>query len=171
MTGISKCGHIWKLNDRKEKMAAFQNHIERNIELNEDSQCWKWIGTICPRLKWGIFNCRGTRIRAQTAAYEIHCGSLVYGAHVLTSCDERSCCNPDHLFIGSYSDYRVQYMKRTTDNKSWSLDASGITEVKQMLSNGKDSAYIALALNIPVGVVNRIQIRGRQNTTKENDGS
>lgn len=171
MTGVSKCGHIWKLCDRKEKMDAFRDHIERNVSISDESLCWKWTGSICPRLKWGIFNCRGSRIRAQTATYEVFCGDIIHGAQVLNSCDERTCCNPEHLFIGSYSDYRVQYMKRTTDYKSWSLDSSGVNSVKEMLINGKDIAYIALSLNIPVGVVNRINIRGRQNSIKENDAS
>ena len=171
MTGISKCGHIWKLCDRKEKMDAFRDHIERNIDINGDTECWKWKGILCPRLKWGVFNCRGKRMRAQIASYEAFVGDLIRGAQILTSCEERTCCNPDHLFIGSYSDFRVLYMRRTTDAKSWILDSQGVTSVKEMLANGKDHAYIALSLNIPIGVVRRIHLRGKQNGIKENNGS
>lgn len=171
MTGISKCGHIWKLCDRKEKMDAFRDHIERNIKVNEDSSCWKWVGSICPRLRWGIFNCRGSRIRSQIASYEVYCGPIVRGIQVLTSCQERTCCNPDHLFIGSYSPDRVQYSVKSNDSKSWSLDSSGVNSVREMLANGKDAAHIALSLNIPIGVVHRIQLRGKQTSIKENDAS
>lgn len=169
MTGISKCGHIWKLNDRTEKMEAFRNHIERSISINRDTDCWKWTGNICPRLRWGIFNCRGARIRAQIAAYEVYCGPMVHGTHILTSCQERTCCNPDHLFMG-HTGFRTEYSK-SSKNGSWDLDASGVTSVKEMLRNGKDAAHIAISLNIPIGVVNRIQLRGKQNNSKETNGS
>lgn len=166
MTGISRCGHIWKLCDRDEKIQAFREHIESNIRIL-DTDCWKWTGAICPRLRWGIFNCRGMRYRAQIAAHEVYCGPVIRGITVLNSCEERTCCNPDHLFIGSHLDFNLQYMKRTTDAKSWSVDAQGVTKIKDMLKNGHDTAHIAHQLNLPEGVVRRIQLRNK----KDSNGS
>jgi hypothetical protein len=108
------------------------------------------------------------RFRAQIASYEVFCAPVIKGTQVLNSCDERTCCNPEHLFIGSYSDERMQYIRwKTNDSREWNLDTTGITSVKEMIANGKDTAHIALSLNIPIGVVKRIQLRGKQINIKE----
>lgn len=171
MAGMSKCGHSWNLNDRISKIESLREHIENNVIKSGETECWKWNSTICPRMRWGIFNCRGNRYRAQSAVYEVYCGDIIHGTCIMNSCSERTCCNPEHLFIGTYSDYRVQYMQRVTGSKSWTLDPESIGTIKNMVDNGKDIAYIALYMNVPVGVIRRIKQRGKNIDKEDEDAS
>ena len=42
----------------------------------------------------------GQRVRVHRLIWEYHYGSIPDGADVLHSCDDRRCCNPDHLNLG-----------------------------------------------------------------------
>ncbi len=67
--------------------------------------CWNWSASK-HRLGYGNFSIRGRRgiiAEAHRVAYALH-----YGAHpdgcVMHTCDNRGCCNPKHLKLGSHQE-------------------------------------------------------------------
>jgi HNH endonuclease len=83
--------------------------IERwfeQVSINEKTQCWEWTGTKNKPGGYGYLHVAGTKhtvIGAHRLAYEHFIGPPG-DLCVLHRCDNPSCSNPDHLFLGTHLD-------------------------------------------------------------------
>jgi hypothetical protein len=83
-----------------EEMAPrFWAKVARSIE----EQCWEWTGGRNHR-GYGNFRADGRTVRAHRFAWEQVNGSIPAGLMICHRCDNPSCCNPAHLFVGTAKD-------------------------------------------------------------------
>jgi hypothetical protein len=68
-----------------------------------ESGCWEWTGARAPK-GYGAIRIRGKTHRTHRVAYELTYGPIPVDRIVCHRCDNPPCCNPEHLYLGTYAD-------------------------------------------------------------------
>jgi hypothetical protein len=95
---------FWKKVD-KEKSNIFYN----------GTRCWEWIAGTRGDTGYGCIKYNGKVIDSHRMSWFITYGYFPSNL-VCHHCDNRLCCNPEHLFTGSYSDNRRDCISKGRDN-------------------------------------------------------
>jgi len=91
----------WNNDGHKSPLERFQANV---LLGNRESDCWQWIGKK-DRKGYGNFSFNGVDYRAHRFSYAHFVGEIPADKpQVLHKCDNPSCANPQHLFVGTAAD-------------------------------------------------------------------
>lgn len=85
--------------------------IESRVAMEPMTGCWLWLGAVNTN-GYGRVRSLGKNRETHRLAWEIFRGPIPDQLFVLHRCDVRSCCNPDHLFLGTNADNMADMKKK-----------------------------------------------------------
>jgi hypothetical protein len=109
-----------------------------------ENGCWEWI-TGKSRDGYGVFSYNNKDFRAHRLSYELHFGNIENGLCVCHKCDNPSCVNPEHLFLGSHKQNMEDKAnkgrtyngnQKGSHNPGSKLSDVDVIEIKRLLSSG-----------------------------------
>lgn len=128
------------------------------------SGCWDWTSYKRGPNGYGGFCSNQEKYYAHRASWLIHCGEIPEGMHVLHRCDNRSCVNPEHLFLGTHAenmaDMAAKGRNRTPVLRGKAHGAAKLTEddVRAIrAAKGVTLQYLADKYGVANGHIHRIR--------------
>jgi hypothetical protein len=85
------------------KINVIPERIKNRISILPSPGCWNW--TACKTNRgYGKTSLNGMTTYVHRAIWVINFGEIPTGMYVCHKCDNPSCCNPEHLFLGTQKD-------------------------------------------------------------------
>jgi hypothetical protein len=138
-----KCGH-------HNSYGEISTRLWYRVDKSKD--CWEWTGTPS-QYGYGELTVDGRTYLAHRLAWELTFGPIPENMCVCHKCDNRICCNPNHLFLGSKNDNIVDMIKKGRGRK---LAKFTYEESKQILSEYKTGNFTCTYLAKKYGVSRQI---------------
>jgi hypothetical protein len=111
---------IWKIENlcSKESLEEINIRFWSKVDVLENNDnCWNWIASI-DSPGYGSFKINGKKVNSHRMAYFLTFGEIPEELCVCHKCDNKLCCNPHHLWLGTRHE-------NNTDMKSKGRCATG----------------------------------------------
>ncbi len=139
----------------------FWNKFERTDD------CWNWTGSKLSN-GYGVIHASGRggqMFYAHRLSWGLHNGIIPAKMFVCHKCDNRSCVNPDHLFLGSVYDNNQDTINKRrhafgTKNGQAKLNHEKVREIRERYAAGTAKSELAMAFNVDPATINSL-IRGK----------
>jgi hypothetical protein len=125
---------------------TLKEHWSRYVSDRPDGQCWEWQGTK-DKDGYGKMCHDGKHVRGHRVSYQIHIGEIPKGMMVCHTCDNPSCVNPSHLFVGTNRENMIDMVHKERGPLQ-KLNPNDVLEIRRQLADGFGAEDIAVKFNV-----------------------
>jgi len=143
----------------RSNMDFFTKNVLCKVEINSKTMCWEHQNApiydgYC-RVQTGSRKL-GTRKKklVHRLSYEHFTGSIPAGKLVMHRCDNRTCCNPSHLFIGTDQDNATD--SKLKGRKRKKLSGGQVREMRLLRQEGYLLRELSKEFGVSQEMVSRI---------------
>jgi len=143
------------------------------VAVRGPNDCWDWVGSH-NSTGYGVVAWDGEYYTAHRVAAWLH--GLVSSPraphskrskkHVLHKCDRRPCCNPEHFFLGNYTDNQKDaYAKgrkvqpKGANHVNAKLTVATVRHIRRRYTNGEKQVSLAKEYGVSQRAISRV-VRG-----------
>ena len=151
-----------------------QKRFWNKVLVGHPDECWEWQGSKNSG-GYGNLHLDGTTVQAHRVAYWLTYGgdkpmtkfrnvgwAKKYRRFVLHRCDNRPCCNPSHLFLGSMSSNQKDAYKKgrkvqpRSEHANAKLTADQVRWARRAYSEGARQIDLAEKLGVCQRVISKV---------------
>ena len=136
------------------KFATLKECLEDGVIAMTPGHCWEWQKSKNKQGYGGVW-WRGKHLRAHRASYQVFKGDTPVGFYVCHKCDNYSCVNPEHLFIGTATDNNTDRKNKGRNanikgekNPFHKLKEPQVNEIISLLKTNMTQKDIAKKFNV-----------------------
>lgn len=100
-------------------------------KVRKSEGCWSWLAGK-DKDGYGKFWYLNDTIRANRASWILHKGPIPEGMHILHSCDNPECTNPEHLFLGTSRDNVLDMVAKNRNVGNTKLEESDVICIRAL---------------------------------------
>lgn len=114
------------------------------VDKNGENGCWVWTGTLDVN-KYGVYSINHILYKAHRASYFFKHGFIDEKLSCCHTCDNPSCVNPDHLWMGTQAENTKDRDRKGRtrtghlygdDNPGAKLTSDEVLAIREMRANG-----------------------------------
>lgn len=143
------------------QLKAFLNQVI----IRDDDECWQWQGST-NRGGYGVMSLKGIASLAHRVAWMIYKGELVQeGKYVCHHCDNPSCVNPRHLYLGDHEqNMKDAAVRGRLPNKAGEANGNSrltgdqVLDIRRMRAAGVKRRIVAEKFGVSTVTVDRIAL-------------
>lgn len=142
----------------------YESRFWSQVEIGGPDDCWPWIGAAESRDGRGRWWYPGRQtVFAYQAAYLMKVGGIPTGLCVCHKCDNPTCVNPAHLFLGTTAENTLDAVAKQRhsfgdDHYCRKLSSSDIPRIRALLADGWNDSEISRSYGVDPATIRGIRI-------------
>ena len=144
---------------------GLQDRLLSKVIIDTSTGCWVWLG--CKRKEgYGRISVKGRSEATHRMSYTLFNGTIPKGLLVCHKCDNPSCINPEHLFVGTDLDNSKDKIKKGRqfvlkgENVSNSiLTNTKVMQIRSLCKDGLTLKEISEMFGVSITTIHRVKIR------------
>lgn len=135
-----------------------KERFEKFIELIPFTDCWIWNGNR-DKNGYGRISVGGTQQQAHRVSYMLYHGDFPTDLYVLHKCDNPSCVNPNHLWLGTTQENTQDKIRKGRQLRGEKIGNSKLSDcVAREIKYSTERNYVlAKKFGVSKGIISNIK--------------